>query len=271
MKMNYFKIWGLVLFTVLCINTESMATDCTPTPDCATLGFTKTASDCSGADIILKCPTDTSKVACSAVTYGPKVGYILYSDKTFSPNVEAGKTPIGVIFDEENRLALALTDVKKDGSAGTEFMLWSKHYGVTPNIEYCKDSNTILTCEIDGRANTDAILASDDSEAYEAYEPYAANAVNSYQPSNCNADFCRKGKWFLPSIRDLYTIYSFKSVINNSLTLLASIGASNLGRVYWSSNEYFMTQAWYLYMSDGSRHYSYKYTDNLYVRPVLAF
>lgn len=33
--------------------------------DCAALGYTQTASQCSGADTILKCPFDLSKVACN--------------------------------------------------------------------------------------------------------------------------------------------------------------------------------------------------------------
>ena len=195
MKRNYFKMLVLILISVTGIRNESFAIECVPTPDCTTLGYTKTESECTGANLVLKCPFNDSKVACSAVTvtYEPKVGYILYSDKTFSPNVEAGKTPIGVIFDEENRLAVALTDVKKDGSAGSEVMSWSSSsssYCDTPGLENCKKSNTLITtCGLDGRANTDTILASTCNGT-----TYAANAVNSYQVSGCSKDFCRQGK-----------------------------------------------------------------------------
>lgn len=43
------------------------ATDCTPVPDCASLGYTKSESDCSGTTSI-KCPFDTSKVFCQKQT-----------------------------------------------------------------------------------------------------------------------------------------------------------------------------------------------------------
>ncbi len=46
------------------------ATDCTPVPDCASLGYTKSASDCSGVTSI-KCPFDTSKVFCQKKTTIP--------------------------------------------------------------------------------------------------------------------------------------------------------------------------------------------------------
>ncbi len=70
--------FGLILSV-----TNSYAIDCTPTPDCATLGYTKTASDCSGVATI-KCPFDTSKVFCDEKTVKAcdKIGNIAYSDGT---------------------------------------------------------------------------------------------------------------------------------------------------------------------------------------------
>ena len=200
------------------------------------------------------------------------VGDILYGDGTCAISVnelEPKLTPIGVVFDVANRLAIALTDVKKNGSAGAESMYWSSYQCDTPNLENCMYGINVITCGTDGRANTDAILASTCDGT-----TYAANAVNSYQVSGCSKDFCRQGKWFLPSMRDLNTIYSFKSAINSTLTLLSSVGASQLTKNwYWSSTESNNGNAWLLRMSDGIRNivnknYNYGY---YYVRPVLAF
>ena len=48
--------------------------------DCATLGYTKTLAQCSGADNIIKCPFDTSKVACNTpVTISTPIFDILYN------------------------------------------------------------------------------------------------------------------------------------------------------------------------------------------------
>ena len=254
------------------------ATECTPAPDCASLGYNKTAADCEGLSTI-KCPFDTSKIYCSqgsSVSQDVSLGAILYGDGTIASGLVTGKKPIGIVFDVINRLALALTDVKQDGSAGSGTMLWLSSYCDTPNLENCTDSSTItISCGLDGRANTDAILASTCNGT-----TYAANAVNAYQTSNCSADFCQKGKWFLPSMRDLNTIYSFKSVINNSLTLLVSMGASQLlvsmgasqlkEDYYWSSTEYNGGSAWTLDMDNGKYGYDKDY-DNYYVRPVVKF
>ena len=252
-------VFGLTLFA-----SNAQAIDCTPTPDCSALGYTKTQADCQGADMILKCPTDTSKMSC---WINVQIGDILYGDGSVSREVVAGKTPIGVVFDVENHLAVALTDVKLDGSAGSGGMPWSSSNCDVPNLENCTDYNAALTsCGIDGRTNTDAILATNGGCSGTTY---AANAVNSYFPTGCSALFCGRGKWFLPSQRDLYIISSFFSEINNTFTLLNSLGASSLLEdMYWSSTEYSADIAWDSYVSGYSL--SNKYA-SIRVRPVVKF
>ena len=115
--------FGLILSV-----TNSYAIECTPTPDCATLGYTKTASDCSGVASI-KCPFDTSKLFCEEkiLKTCDSVGDVLYGDGTcaISPDkLDSSRTPIGIVFDTSHRLAMALIDVKQNGSAGSEKMKW---------------------------------------------------------------------------------------------------------------------------------------------------
>ena len=248
---------------------EAQAQTCIMPPSCEDLGYTKTEANCANADMILKCPTDLSKVTCQMNPVPCTVGDILYGDGYCYKDGQAPAniSPIAVVFDVANRLAVALTDVKKDGSAGSETMYWSSSTCDSPNLENCTSSITVIaTCGTDGRANTDVILASTCNGTY------AANAVNAYQTSNCSADFCQKGKWFLPSAKELNTIYSFKSAINNTLSLLSSIGASNLtGNFYWSSTKYDKYSAWVLLMVNGDKGTYGKYRESFYVRPVLAF
>lgn len=244
--------------------------DCYATPDCSALGYTMTEADCEGTHFV-RCPTDTSKLFCKPNLYKSicEVGDVLGNDEKCydAANLPQSVKPIAVVFDVENRLAVALTDVKQDGSAGSERMLWSSSYCDAPNLENCTNSNTVITtCGADGRANTDAILASTCNGT-----PYAANAVNNYQISGCSKDFCKQGKWFLPSMRDLYTIYSFKSAVNNTLSLLVTLGASQfMDGYYWSSIERYNDFAWVLGMSSGFT-LSYNKYSNYYVRPVLHY
>ena len=247
---------------------NSFATECTPAPDCASLGYNKTLTDCEGLATI-KCQFDTSKVLCKDLSITCTVGTVLGNDQKCyaANNLPTSVKPVGIVFDVVNRLAVALTDVKKDGSAGSEAMLWSSEQCDISALKNCSSSSKLLTCGIDGRTNTDAILASNGGCSGTTY---AANAVNAYQPSNCTSDFCKKGKWFLPSYRDLNTMYEFEEIINNSLTLITSQGASNLG-YYWSSTEYDENDAWRFQINGGFKDYGPKNGLNHYVRPVVKY
>ncbi len=261
----------------------AQATTCAVPPTCQQMGYTMKKADC-GENPVLRCPfalSDDNQVFCGGgsgaadeVVQDVSVGAIVYGDGTVASGVVTGKTPIGVVFDTANRLAVALTDVKKDGTAGIETMLWSSSYCDTPGLQNCTTTEisygtdlTPITCGVDGRLNTNAILASSCNGT-----TYAANAANNYQPAGCTKDFCKKTKWFLPSLRDLQNIYLQKTQIDDSLTLLKTYSAQVLSPYYWSSTEYGNNGAWLFGMNDGNRHWLYKgYTLYGYVRPVLAF
>lgn len=72
--------------------------------DCATLGYTKTLAQCSGADNIIKCPFDTSKVACNTPISSP-IFNILYDwvndyDNCSSPIERSMSTDVRCMLDE---------------------------------------------------------------------------------------------------------------------------------------------------------------------------
>ncbi len=256
---------------VICSSFTTYAA-CVQPPSCEELGFTADASKCEGS--FLKCPWDLSKAACEETAIPPLP--ILYGDGTVSKDIISGKTPIGVVFDEEKRLAIALTDVKKDGSPGSEAMKWSENYYDIPNLSSCTDLTSIAKCPFgtDGRENTDEILAC----GSECGGTPAATAVNRYQPINCSQDFCKKTKWFLPSGQELLKIYDAKDRLEASLTSLSSFGAKILNGWYWSSSERDDNSAWYLTMLSGVTVTGYVLTYNdkamlleIFVRPVIAF
>ena len=235
-----------------------------PETDCAKLGYTKSVSQCS--DGYLQCPYNSAAVFCEDVI---SVGSILYGDGTIANGLVTGKTPIGIVFDAAHRLAVALTDINSSGSAGSSTMYWSTSYYDIPALGNCTSSTDLMTCGVDGRANTTAILNCGSS----CGSTPAATATNSYEPSGCSKDFCKKTKWFLPSMRDLITLYNAKSYVNASLSLTASSGAKTLTEsYYWSSTEYNNYTAWKLRLSDGYRFNSTKSnTNNGYVRPVVKY
>ena len=248
---------------------SALATSCAVPPTCEQLGYKMKVDDC-GENPVLRCPfalSDDNQVYCteSAQNQVVSVGAILYGDGTVASGLVTGKTPIGIVFDTANRLAVALTDINSSGSAGSSTMYWSTSYYDIPALGNCTD---LTTCGVDGRANTTAILNCGSS----CGTTPAATATNSYEPSGCSKDFCKKTKWFLPSMRDLITLYNAKSYVNASLSLTASSGAKTLTEsYYWSSTEYNNYIAWLLRMSGGTRDWVDKTSSYSYVRPVLAF
>ena len=272
---------ALMLGSILCTG-NVWASNCVQMPDCQSLGYTKTENDCKGKPTVF-CPTDKSKAFCSGTTEIAQevaIGAILYADGTVTKDILSDKIPIGIVFDTEHRLAVALTDVKKDGSEGSQGIKWSENVYDVPNLENCTsitygtDQNsdgTVETCGIDGRAGTNAILACGTG----CGGTPAATACNLYQPTGCTQLFCQKGQWFLPSMRDLNNIYLQKAVINATLSSLGRGGLLEKA-LYWSSTEYSNRFAWYLYMGDGYKSNTGKFNTNnntwyLYVRPVIAY
>ena len=242
------------------------ALNCTASPDCASLGYTMSAADCTDG-VKVACPTDTSKVFCKTVQPATcVVGAILGGDQLcYKDKLPDGVKPVGIVFDTTNKLAVALTDINSSSSAGSSTMMWATGYYDIPTLGNCTD---LTTCGVDGRANTTAILNCGSS----CGTTPAATATNSYEPSGCSKDFCKKTKWFLPSMRDLITLYDAKSYVNASLSLTASSGATTLTEsYYWSSTEFSSDYAWILNVHSGFRGSYGKSYNNIYVRPVVKY
>lgn len=94
--------------------------------------------------------------------------------------------------------------------------------------------------------------------------------VESEERLNFNKaqQFCQSAGGRCPTIDELTGIFLNKDKIN------ASLEAAGLPKLkeswYWSSTEYNSDGAWILGMTNGTRSYYYK-NSNDYVRPVLAF
>ncbi len=97
-----FALRGMtVLFLLACFPSPIYAEQCTPTPDCKSLGYTETSCPDGG----VKCPWNTSLMYCPQckqkdVCQSCYVGWILNSDMTCSENKVSGKTPIGVVANQ---------------------------------------------------------------------------------------------------------------------------------------------------------------------------
>ena len=131
---------------------------CIQTPTCSSLGYTSTSS-CTGGT---KCPfgnywnctaseikteltnkiTELEKIieeikqnssSNSDILSYCQIGDILYSDMSCNPNVVASKTPIGVIFDASNKLAIGLEEFQR--------LYWSTTTFDVPGLRNIEESS----------------------------------------------------------------------------------------------------------------------------------
>ena len=90
---------SLIALTLPAYAAESI--NCATLPTCSSLGYTKTVDQCTAKGLnYLRCPFDTTAVFCEQKNISASIGYILYSDGTFSSssNVSSSKTPAGVVI-----------------------------------------------------------------------------------------------------------------------------------------------------------------------------
>ena len=240
----------LLLGTSLIVASSAYAITCEQVPECSSLGFTQTATDCAGKNM-LKCPFDTDKVFCGGDTGQgcDAVGDILYSDLNCydESSLPSGKvTPIAVVFDTENRLAIGLKDAgpmywMKPGLCGlhgqecniegiTEFeediSAFSQYY---LNYDVWDGSlliETILNATDSGKNNTKAVIDLGGDYALSDYAPgYCYYSTEGGQ---------KEGSWFLPSAKESIKIVENSVKINEILTNIGETISSNW---YYTSSE----------------------------------
>ena len=152
---------------------------------------------------------------------------------------------------------------------------WSKN-AIAVNADTGGDF-TKAYVDYTGKTRTAAIMA----KAVELFGEEEENWTQ-YAPAWCNAYDRRHdkgdgtmigmgpGKWWLPSIAELITIWKHKYAINQCLSVIS--GASQLSESwYWSSTEGSATNAWLLSLSTGGLNWCPKVTNSGYVRAVAAF
>ena len=263
------KILPLLLLTPIIANAE-----CTPTPDCASIGYTETS--CEGDS--LKCPFDTSKLFCvpcdSSFRYdcsgenitrgtgsacGGKyvscecsegsvfkdgvcacddsctVGAIYYSDGTCSACVVSGKTAIGVVVKDNE---LVISQIRSTS------MQWSSSLTNVSGITETTDS-AVAKQDFNGKANTLAIV-----------ETFTSDTVDNNAAINCNSystDGTNAGDWYLPAAGELYSyVYGGGTNYNKINTTMTTLGWTFGDRYFWSSSEESISYAWLVYSDVGN-------------------
>ena len=158
---------------------------------------------------------------------------------------------------------------------GTQ-LKWSKN-AIAVNADTGSDYNKAYV-DYSGKTRTAAIMAKgvelfgEEEENWTQYAPAWCNAYNrTYDKGDGTMVGIGAGKWWLPSIAELITIWKHKYAINLCLSVIS--GASPLVESWhWSSTEGSAALAWGLYLNDGNLSlWRAKVTGSGYVRAVAAF
>ena len=262
MKKELKRILGASFLTIAFSfigNTSVWAQTCATPPTCESLGYTLTASQCTGRTV-LKCPLDTSKIFCvSAAEAGEttecsNVGDILYSDMSCSTAPISGKVAIGVVASPIRGLAIALEEGRAE---------WADSNFDIPNLT---NNEYAPTADFSGKSNTKTIV--DYCKANNARCPAAEYAYN-YRTVGTET-----GDWYLPAAGELQSIYNNRVKLNATLKALGKTPFNTTGSAsgsYWSSSETDSRyNTWMIDLQYG-RLLSSDKSRSLFVRPVLAF
>ena len=122
-----------------------------------------------------------------------------------------------------------------------------------------------------GKANTAATIKASKADAITNTAQYAPGYCNLYSRANANGKGLTAGKWWLPSLGEMFMIYANMTKINYALSLIA--GATPLIKDwYWTSTEGSAPYAWSLSLYDGNMNgWATKASDAGRVRAVSAF
>ena len=220
-------------------------------------------------DDVLACPFDDGKVFCfrkgrplPEETTNCELGSVLYSDmQCYDAHPGGDVIPIGVVFDAVKRLAIQ----RPLGVRAS----WGDSYTDIADLDNCGNlSLNYQYCEIDGKSNTQKIVAQLGSDDLSYAAGYCYNLTTGDTP---------KGSWFLPSALELVTLWNNKAAVNTTLQTLGSVTLSDGYYDYsWSSNEYNSSDALRLNMDTGNmgdfdKTSRSSYHNYLYARCAIAY
>ena len=121
-----------------------------------------------------------------------------------------------------------------------------------------------------GKANTAATIRASKADAITNTAQYAPGYCNLYSRANANGNGLTAGKWWLPSLGEMFMIYANMTKINYALSLIT--GATQLvEHWYWTSTETSAAGAWGLGLLDGAYDWHTKARSAGRVRAVSAF
>ncbi len=260
--------------------------ECTPAPDCASIGYTETS--CEGD--FVKCPFDTSKLFCipcdSSFKYdcsgdnitggigsacGGKYvscecasGYSFNNGECECPaSITATDCVVGAIYYPDgkcsNDYVACLNPV---GVVVKDNALVMSHIARLPWGTYGTDVDTLTNitstanakADYNGKDNTALLVAFQTAEGLTSSNS-AAIYCNEYAPTGMESS---KGQWYLPALGELYD-YMYGNYDKLLSIYTTHLGYSNFSYYFWSSSERSSNRAWDVNSSNGDVYDNNKY------------
>ena len=196
------------------------------------------------------------------------VGYIFYSDRSCSMELDSSKTPIGVVvydngFGHGQVMSLQpLSQTYKWASSEKDIPELTNFQVGNSSVNDDANSHINFGFDIDSCVNSAKIMAAGNKDSYPAVW-----AAHEYSTEGTSA-----GDWCLPAAGILLSVSLHEDVINKGLQRANAQELWEDRGTLWSSTEYDYSQAW------GWSSYNYTLELELStktlaekVRPVLAF
>ena len=203
-----------------------------------------------------------------------KIGDIYYTDNSYSSDLVAGKTVLGIVVHitdgGKHGQIMAPWPINKDGNkvSGYTGVGWGYDYLAERNISDLPDYGTASEAQkdYDSCGNTDKIVAYG-----EAYEFPAAWATQKYAPTRAT-----KSQWCLPAAGILVNINNNLDAIKTAISKVGGVSLLQGNNIYyWSSSEGGAEYAWSCrfdsrYLDSRPLDYEFKKSYHAIV-PVLEF
>lgn len=187
---------------------------------------------------------------------------IMYKPEFWTAQQTAGEIADGVVVVEGGRLLVVAPTESPTKLYWSSAAVAGGGFTTTDRVAAYNDWT--------GKTSTAAQIAASTAGAVTNTASYAPGFCNLYSRTNANGQGLTAGKWWLPSLGELFMIYANFNKINYALSLIT--GAELLVRdTYWSASEGSSTNAWILTLSYGTMYYYTKATFQHRVRAVSAF
>lgn len=181
----------------------------------------------------------------------PQIGDFVYSDKTWSTELDSAKTCVGVITDVRSK------DFDFIGLENLTTGFWTNTLGTISDV-VTETSESLAMCDFAGKTNSQNIILTKPTEST------AAHQCAAYSTEGFGAN-----SWYLPSCGQWNVAYLNRVKIDASIN--TTIGSDPLSSdPYWTSTQYDSANAWNFDWINGTKSGKSK-TGSRMVRPFCTY